>query len=934
MTSPAVNLDRSSSEQRTPRNQPTKPGPWRPIRRDLVGPIEFLALCGVSPPLLFPRGVLSVVAILLRTAATMLSLRGLLAPMERTGNVPLLAQINRRPEAQQGGLRQGDGMVPGERMHRALSAAELVVVAVAAPLLLFPRGFLPLVALTFIAAVWSLRLVAGRDAVAGTPLDLPLLLLLGGALAAFSLSVDPGRSLPELYGITIGVAVYRAVARGISPGRGWWAALALLVASAGGVTLIGLVSTNWVGTLAGTGLTQVQIPQLLSWSQNFTGRATGMNPNYLGGTLAFLLPIPLAVLLWSSSKTRPFPRVLIALGALTVVLAGMVVLVLTQSRTGMAAFAGASLLLMGLRWRRLGYLLVLLAPVGFLITAAVGPEGVFSLAAQSAGMSDAWLTMAKRQEIWSRAVWMIQDYPFTGAGLNSFPIVLDSLYPPVLPKSAPWIPHAHNLYLHTWADLGLLGLGPFLGIWAILLWQVTVAFRRAEGLMRGAVAGLGAGFVSYLLFGLTDAIHLGTRPMPLLWVMAGLVVSAAGVGGTPRVALVLPGWWRWALGGLVLAAATATAPLWLSMAYVNLGRLELNRAVADPARAEMAYRDVAGRAEQALTWNDGNGRAHLLLGLARMGMGQTAEAVASLERAASSDPGDVVTQLRLADGYRAMGDPDRAVTHWRAAGAGELLQARGAAARKGGDLASAEEWYDLATRVVPERMQPWLDLAQLREARQRWHEAAASYGDVVDRFPAARQGYEGRARMLYDRLKDGAGAVALLDLGLARADDQKQQMYYLRSVYEAGLGNLQRAEEDVRRAIELAPDNGWYLAYLGDLYVRQKRYEEALLQYQEAAAGAADRSWIWRGMQKRGAVYAALKDWPSCVDLFAAAAEESIRQGADAKVVASNYAQLAAQLTSAGRRLEAEASYRRSLEYDPANEDTARRLSELRRLPR
>lgn len=159
--------------------------------------------------------------------------------------------------------------------------------------------------------------------------------------------------------------------------------------------------------------------------------------------------------------------------------------------------------------------------------AVVGPQRVYEEVVKvDQGSRTGGSTLVSRQEVWNRASYMVQDFPFTGIGLNTFPKVLDALYPSFLAGPEAKIPHAHNIYLQTAVDLGLAGLMAFLGLWAILFRQAIQAYRRAEGPMQGAIAGLAAGCLAYLIFGITDAITLGAKPLFLLWAMAGLTVVA------------------------------------------------------------------------------------------------------------------------------------------------------------------------------------------------------------------------------------------------------------------------------------------------------------------------------------------------------------------------------------------------------------------------
>jgi putative inorganic carbon (hco3(-)) transporter len=432
---------------------------------------------------------------------------------------------------------------------------EPVLLCLAAPLLLFPRGPLPLVGLATILAIWLARMFR-QQGMGPTHLDLPLLILLAMAAQSIYPSVDPSLSMPKLYGIVLGVAAYYGVVRFATSPRRWWMVAAGLMVAAVAIAAVGLVGTAWITfKLPGGAALYSRIPRLISSVPSSLGTITGIHPNELGGTLAFLLPLPLGLALWSIGRkrsvwggaARPSSRALhspvsappihprtdsfphpLATSLLALLLAGPV-LVLTQSRSGMAGFAVAVALLAGMRWRKVGYGIASLIVVGGLVAGVVGSQqGIVSSVSQLDYVGDAGAKLVGRQEIWSRAVYMIQDFPFTGIGLNTFPIVLDNLYPSFLTGPDARIPHAHDIYLQTAVDLGLAGLMAFVGLWLIVGWQAVLAFRNASDVLtKGAIAGLAAGCVAYLVYGITDAITLGAKPLVLLWVAAGLLVAAA-----------------------------------------------------------------------------------------------------------------------------------------------------------------------------------------------------------------------------------------------------------------------------------------------------------------------------------------------------------------------------------------------------------------------
>jgi putative inorganic carbon (HCO3(-)) transporter len=166
-------------------------------------------------------------------------------------------------------------------------------------------------------------------------------------------------------------------------------------------------------------------------------------------------------------------------------------------------------------------------------------------------------SLAGRLEIWSRAIYGIQDFPFTGMGMNTFRKVMPVLYPlfTYLPEID--IGHAHNEFLQAALDLGIPGLIAFIALYIIAFWMLIRIWQSARldvapasndqhkedplskknkwfskidsspfadaNLVRIAVLGLGGGLLAHMLWGLTDALSLGGRPAFLLWVILGLI---------------------------------------------------------------------------------------------------------------------------------------------------------------------------------------------------------------------------------------------------------------------------------------------------------------------------------------------------------------------------------------------------------------------------
>lgn len=393
---------------------------------------------------------------------------------------------------------------------RRLAAVEMWVVALFAVASVAAERLLP-GALAVAAAFWLVRwLTYGRPSVrtAGDWAIGLLILLLPVTLWATAL---PEVTRPQVLQLLMGIALYYAAANwAVSAGR-----LAALLA---GLVAAGLALAALAPFLGATPAAVRFIPAPLAGA---LARVTGtLNPNIVAGALALLAPLALAGLLFAPG--RPWGRILAAAAALGMLAA----IVLSQSRGAWIAVTCAGLLLVVLRWRW-GWLAALAAVAGGALAVwRIGPQQAAEMAVAGKALGG----MDQRLEIWSRALYMLQDFPFTGIGMGTFRQVANLLYPFFLAGPDAEIPHAHNLFLQVGVDLGLPGLIA----WTALLLLVFVAgwqvYRRGRVLGEGRLAGLGAGVlasqVALVVHGLTDAPVWGTRPAVVVWALWGLAMAA------------------------------------------------------------------------------------------------------------------------------------------------------------------------------------------------------------------------------------------------------------------------------------------------------------------------------------------------------------------------------------------------------------------------
>lgn len=370
-------------------------------------------------------------------------------------------------------------------------------------------------ALAVAGAFWLIRLLAYGRLTVRTPADWAiglLILMLPVTLWATAL---PDITRPQVYRLLTGIALYYAVVN--------WATtlprLRLLLAGSwlAGISLalIAPLSVEWiVDKLA-------FIPASLYERFSLLLSDT-IHSNVMAGQLVILLPSALALPLFGWRQLDWLQRLL---SGIAILVMGSILL-LTQSRGALIALGATLLLLTLLRWRRSGLLLTICALMAALAVPLVGPTTILDFLSSNVTFRGA----EGRLEMWSRALYMIQDFPFTGVGMGLYTEIADVFYPFFL-ITVDAAPHTHNLFLQVAVDLGIPGLVAWLAIlWLVMFgaWQV---YKHGRLSGNGWVAGIGAGLlcsqIALMVHGLTDAVTWGmVRPAPVVWGLWGLTMAA------------------------------------------------------------------------------------------------------------------------------------------------------------------------------------------------------------------------------------------------------------------------------------------------------------------------------------------------------------------------------------------------------------------------
>lgn len=416
-----------------------------------------------------------------------------------------------------------------------------MVLVLSAPfLLLFVPGWSPF--LLIIPGFWLIAFLARQNPIPRTPLNGALLVFGLMVLVSLYATYDIRISVPTIAGVVVGMANLFTIARYSQSAKGWWLSFLIFLLVGFVIAALGLVGMGSANKVGGLGsITRVFSLPLAGW----LGRDQGFNPNVVAGALVWVIPVFLALAGFIVTRYRLvlqiLPRGLAFAPVLVLGCAGFVsfVFLLAQSRGGYLGLFITTFVMLALilppRWRGIfvstGVIVVIIAGSAFLLYGG----SIFETLelSSSAGDSSALAvdTLEGRLEVWSRAIYAIQDFPFTGMGMDAFRRVVHVLYPLFLIGPDVETIHAHNEFLQAALDLGIPGLIAFVALYLIAFWMLVHIWRAPSSapvpwrLARFLALGLGGGLFAHLLYGLTDSTILSAKPGFIFWILLGLIAG-------------------------------------------------------------------------------------------------------------------------------------------------------------------------------------------------------------------------------------------------------------------------------------------------------------------------------------------------------------------------------------------------------------------------
>lgn len=399
------------------------------------------------------------------------------------------------------------------RVGLILAGLDLFPVVIVVGLSTIVEAFLPY-ALGIICCSALVRWAGSGRLGYRTPMDFGIVLIELMAVVTVLITALPDLTYPQVMRLLIGIGLFYSIVS-------WVSSVKKIESSLLATIMIGVI-------LAGTALISVQwvVDKLRFLNFTFLTRLPEIiqdrvHPNVMAGNLAIFVPFALGAGIFSGKHYSLAARA--CLVGLALAISG--VIILTQSRGAFLAVIAAIFILAWLRSVWVGVALSLFGLAGLAYAYFSGFDFIRAYYWLVASGGD---TLGIRMEIWSRALFMLHDFPFTGVGMGSFQDVMNMLYP--LRPTPVEIGHAHQIFLQVAVDLGipgLIGWGSCLLVTFACAWDL---FRKGRLLdswwMRTVGACVLAGMTAVVVHGMTDAVTWGTRASVIVWGIWGVCAGA------------------------------------------------------------------------------------------------------------------------------------------------------------------------------------------------------------------------------------------------------------------------------------------------------------------------------------------------------------------------------------------------------------------------
>jgi len=470
------------------------------------------------------------------------------------------------------------------------------------------------------------------------------------------------------------------------------------------------------------------------------------NPNFMSSFLVVVIPVMVADYLFNATGC---PRAILFI----VIQLSVSVLLATLTRSSWAGlFAGLVVLFYGIR--SLGPVstkgkaalwitfvaLIFLWPRGG-TESGFTPTVISRLTEVKKMAHEGYASVYQRFLIWLSAWGMVLDHPFLGRGWGNFELFYPFYQGPLLlEKGLSYRTHAnnaHNEVLEYWSQVGTVGLGIMLWMWALFFRLGASLSRRLQEPSRAMLWGFLGGVAGMLIDNLMNvSVHFAV-PAFIFWWWVGSAMATDEAGLQIHRLNLGPAWKKVIVGlcmtGLLLLMGRAVC-LWA--AEVNFFKgFKMSKAGVDLVSASHSL-------ERAYAWHHLEVNNNYELGNVYARLGDREKALWMYQRALDANAGYDEIYFNRATMLMQMGHVDEAIASYRLCLAINPLSQQAYNALAGlyfKDItrysSTIEALYTQGVLAFPGDKDMWNNLGYLYTQQQQWGKAAVAYQKALEIDP-------------------------------------------------------------------------------------------------------------------------------------------------------------------------------------------------------
>jgi putative inorganic carbon (hco3(-)) transporter len=299
------------------------------------------------------------------------------------------------------------------RIGAAISRFELWFALILAGISLYEPDFLP-IALAGFFVILVFRVLGTKRVTKRSWVDLPVAILLVMSVLSLLVSVDFPHSWEQVMRLWVGVGLFYSIINWVDSQSRLRLLLRVVVLTGLVLAVITPVITMWNDEFLWVTFSIYRsIPAL---TQDLA------NPNVIAGTLSLFFFLDLGLLIFAWQEMVRIEKMVVLISLVTI----GVLIVFTQSRGVILATIISLIILSILKLKKVWLISIVFIALFLLVYGSRG-NGYQFVDFLTSGTTVAGIT--GRTEIWAKAIFMLEDFPFTGIGMGMFGPVADTLYP-------------------------------------------------------------------------------------------------------------------------------------------------------------------------------------------------------------------------------------------------------------------------------------------------------------------------------------------------------------------------------------------------------------------------------------------------------------------------------------------------------------------------